>query len=150
MAEAGKRKYGNCGVYVALRTYRRHVDFHAVDREVCGSRKSRDDSSAECSEDKLELTNHEVVEPRETESDFFNQENDCNQGKGWKPKYYIGIRLSSLSYFYRAILKIFCFSLVAFLQRMLTLSLPRVINLKFLLTPNQKYNITQYEELGFS
>ena len=32
----------------------------------------------------------------------------------------------------------------------LTLSLPRVINFKLLLQPHQKYNITQYEELGFS
>ena len=32
----------------------------------------------------------------------------------------------------------------------LTLSLPRVINFKFLLQPHQKYYITQYEELGFS
>ena len=31
-----------------------------------------------------------------------------------------------------------------------TLSLPRVINLKPLLQPHQKYYITQYEELGFS
>ena len=31
-----------------------------------------------------------------------------------------------------------------------TLSLPRVINVKFLLQPHQKYYITQYEELGFS
>ena len=28
--------------------------------------------------------------------------------------------------------------------------LPRVINFKFLLQPHQKYNIAQYEELGFS
>ena len=32
----------------------------------------------------------------------------------------------------------------------LSLSLPRVINLKFPLQPHQKYNITQYGELGFS
>ena len=32
----------------------------------------------------------------------------------------------------------------------LTLSLPRVINFKFPLQPHQKYNITQYGELGFS
>ena len=32
----------------------------------------------------------------------------------------------------------------------LTLSLPRMINFKFPLRPHQKYNITQYEELGFS
>ena len=32
----------------------------------------------------------------------------------------------------------------------LTLSLPRVINIKFLLQPHQKYYITLYEELGFS
>ena len=32
----------------------------------------------------------------------------------------------------------------------LTLSLPRVINSKFLLQPRQKYNIIQYKELGFS
>ena len=32
----------------------------------------------------------------------------------------------------------------------LTLSLPRVINVKFPLQPHQKYYITQYEELGFS
>ena len=32
----------------------------------------------------------------------------------------------------------------------LTLSLLRVINVKFPLQPHQKYNITQYEELGFS
>ena len=32
----------------------------------------------------------------------------------------------------------------------LTLPLPRVINIKFLLQPHQKYYITQYEELGFS
>ena len=32
----------------------------------------------------------------------------------------------------------------------LTLSLPRVINFKFLLQPHQKYFITEYEELGFS
>ena len=32
----------------------------------------------------------------------------------------------------------------------LTLSFPRVINIKFLLHPHQKYYITQYEELGFS
>ena len=32
----------------------------------------------------------------------------------------------------------------------LTLSLPRVINFKILLQPHQKYNITQYGELGFS
>ena len=32
----------------------------------------------------------------------------------------------------------------------LTLSLPRVINFKFPLHLHQKYNITQYEELGFS
>ena len=32
----------------------------------------------------------------------------------------------------------------------LTLSLPRVINLKFPLQPHQKYYITQYEEFGFS
>ena len=31
----------------------------------------------------------------------------------------------------------------------LTLSLPRVINLEFPLEPHQKYNIIQYEELGF-
>ena len=31
-----------------------------------------------------------------------------------------------------------------------TLSLPRVINFKFPLQPHQKYDITQYEELGFS
>ena len=31
-----------------------------------------------------------------------------------------------------------------------TLSLPRVINFKFSLQPHQKYNIVQYEELGFS
>ena len=31
----------------------------------------------------------------------------------------------------------------------LTLSLPRVINIKFPLQPHQKYNITQYGELGF-
>ena len=35
-------------------------------------------------------------------------------------------------------------------QWMLTLSVPRVINLKFPLQPHQKYYITQYEELGFS
>ena len=33
---------------------------------------------------------------------------------------------------------------------LLTLSLPRVINIKFLLQPHQKYYITLYEELGFS
>ena len=33
---------------------------------------------------------------------------------------------------------------------LLTLSLPRVINLKFLVQPHQKYYVTQYEELGFS
>ena len=32
----------------------------------------------------------------------------------------------------------------------LTLSLPRVINIKFPLQPHQKYYMTQYEELGFS
>ena len=32
----------------------------------------------------------------------------------------------------------------------LTLSLPRVINVKFLLQPHQKYNIAPYEEIGFS
>ena len=32
----------------------------------------------------------------------------------------------------------------------LTLSLPRVINVKFLLQLHQKYCTTQYEELGFS
>ena len=32
----------------------------------------------------------------------------------------------------------------------LTLSLPRVINVKFPLQPHQKYNITKYGELGFS
>ena len=32
----------------------------------------------------------------------------------------------------------------------ITLSLPRVIRVKFPLQPHQKYNITQYEELGFS
>ena len=31
----------------------------------------------------------------------------------------------------------------------LTLSLSRVINVKFPLQPHQKYYITQYEELGF-
>ena len=31
-----------------------------------------------------------------------------------------------------------------------TLSLPRVINFKFLLETHQKYCITQHEELGFS
>ena len=31
----------------------------------------------------------------------------------------------------------------------LTISLPRVNNFKFLLQPHQKYNTTQYEELGF-
>ena len=31
-----------------------------------------------------------------------------------------------------------------------TLSLPRVINIKFPLQPHQQYNITQYGELGFS
>ena len=35
-------------------------------------------------------------------------------------------------------------------HKTLTLSLPRVINFKFLLQPHQKYNITQYEELSFS
>ena len=35
-------------------------------------------------------------------------------------------------------------------SRILTLSLPRVINFKFLLQPHQKYYITQCEELGFS
>ena len=33
---------------------------------------------------------------------------------------------------------------------LLTLPLPRVINLKFPLQPHQKYYITQYGELGFS
>ena len=33
---------------------------------------------------------------------------------------------------------------------MITLSLPRVINFKLPLQPRQKYNITQFEELGFS
>ena len=33
---------------------------------------------------------------------------------------------------------------------LLTLSLPRVINVKFLLQPHQKYYTTQYEELGCS
>ena len=33
---------------------------------------------------------------------------------------------------------------------LLTLSFPRVINIKFLLQPHQKYYITQYGELGFS
>ena len=37
-----------------------------------------------------------------------------------------------------------------FLWKALTLSLPSVINVKFLLQPHQKYNITQYEERGFS
>ena len=32
----------------------------------------------------------------------------------------------------------------------ITLSLPRVINVKFLLQPHQKYYITQYGELDFS
>ena len=32
----------------------------------------------------------------------------------------------------------------------ITLSLLRVINVKFPLEPHQKYNITQYGELGFS
>ena len=32
----------------------------------------------------------------------------------------------------------------------LTFSLPRVINFRFLLQPHQKYYITKYEELGFS
>ena len=32
----------------------------------------------------------------------------------------------------------------------LTLSLPRVINIKLPLQPHQKYYITQYRELGFS
>ena len=32
----------------------------------------------------------------------------------------------------------------------LALSLPRVINIKFLLLPHQKYYITQFDELGFS
>ena len=32
----------------------------------------------------------------------------------------------------------------------LTLSLPRVINFKFLLQPHQQYYITQYGERGFS
>ena len=34
-------------------------------------------------------------------------------------------------------------------RSLLTLSFPRVINIKFLLQPHQKYYITQYEELGF-
>ena len=33
---------------------------------------------------------------------------------------------------------------------LLTLSLPRVTNFKFLLQPHQKYNITQKGELGYS
>ena len=33
---------------------------------------------------------------------------------------------------------------------LLTLSFPRVINFKFPLQPQQKYDITKYEELGFS
>ena len=32
----------------------------------------------------------------------------------------------------------------------LTLSFPRTIKIKFALQPQQKYDITQYEELGFS
>ena len=36
------------------------------------------------------------------------------------------------------------------LHLLLTLSLPRVINLKFPLQPHQKYYTAQYEELGFS
>ena len=36
------------------------------------------------------------------------------------------------------------------LQNTLILSLPRVINAKFLLQPHQKYYVTQYEELDFS
>ena len=36
------------------------------------------------------------------------------------------------------------------LKSTLTLSLPRVINFKFLLQPHQQYYITQYEEHGFS
>ena len=36
------------------------------------------------------------------------------------------------------------------LQSTLTLSLPRVINFKFLLQPHHKCYTTQYEELGFS
>ena len=35
-------------------------------------------------------------------------------------------------------------------QCVLTLSLPRVINIRFPLQPHQQYNITQYEERGFS
>ena len=41
-------------------------------------------------------------------------------------------------------------SKVRYLKTLLSLSLPRAINLKFLLQPHQKYYITQYEELGFS
>ena len=37
-----------------------------------------------------------------------------------------------------------------YLDWSLTLSLPRVINFKFLLQPHQKYHITHYEEFGFS
>ena len=35
-------------------------------------------------------------------------------------------------------------------QARTTLSHPRVINIKYPLQPHQKFNITQYEELGFS
>ena len=39
---------------------------------------------------------------------------------------------------------------VRFFETWFSLSLPRVINVKFLLQPHQKYYITQYEELGIS
>ena len=44
-----------------------------------------------------------------------------------------------------------CFSnMTANCQHRITLSLPRVIKFKFPLQPHQKYDITQYEEVGFS
>ena len=45
-----------------------------------------------------------------------------------------------------------CFAIIdsEVFHTILTLSLPRAINLQFPLQPHQKYNITQYGELGFS
>ena len=43
-----------------------------------------------------------------------------------------------------------CLFIAVFLSAHLTLSLLKVINVKFLLQPQQKYYITQYGEPGFS
>ena len=64
----------------------------------------------------------------------------------WNVEKKIALKITSVN------LGILCHLSLEMFARILsrTLSLPRVINIKFPLQPHQKYNITQYEEVGFS